>query len=163
MASIVLKDMEGNPIATADLKAFRRQGSEPFAYRYENKWMGWLKRTKAVSTPKIFYALTELMRAGTNEVYISPKDKATILTEYGLSGVSFWAAMKELESEKVILRGDIVDPDTGAVVRELGRSVVLLNPYIVWKGRYTDRSVAIAEFDTYLSLIKRAEEQEYAK
>lgn len=125
-----------------------------FSYRYEGEAMDWLKKTRSAATPKVFYALTCLLRNGSCVAYVSPRERKMILDDYGISDVSMCASLNELESAGVILRGDVVDTGTGEVVLPLRRGEIVLNPRVVWKGNGDDRKAAVEAFDQYLKIRK---------
>ena len=159
MAEIVLKDEEGNVVARGEIKR-KRHVTETYAYRYQNAWMDWLKRTKSAATPKVFYALTELLKAGSSELYLSPLARKKIISDYGIKRGSLWSALKELEDALIIIRSDVVDIDTGDVIVPLRDGEMLLNPHVVWKGQFADRAAAVEEYDRYVELIEKRRKYE---
>lgn len=70
------------------------------------------------------------------------------MEECQVSRPMFTLALKELEEFQVILRGTIVDKNTGQVLRTLRRGELILNPHIVWRGGMDRHREAVKEFDS---------------
>jgi len=154
--STALQLQDGTVVAYAN-KEYYTEAADRFSYLYDNEWSGWIKKTKSVSTLKIFFALALLQEVGNPVVYFSPVRRREIISEYDLSEVSLYSALSELEDYGVIIRGDVVDPDSGEVIKSVGRGQIILNPFVVWRGEARERRTCAAEFMYYLNLRRKAD------
>ena len=158
-SSSCLTDKDGNIVGYYNNSfTVNSKRGEVFVYRYENEWMDWLKRTNNLSTVKVFYSLTCMLNLGSPIVYLSPLQRDTIQVNYGLSDQTICSALNELERSFVIIRGSVVDPDTGEIVKEFRRGEMMINPSVAWKGKEPERKKAIEEFFGYVDLKKKANE-----
>ena len=129
--------------------------SERYVYRYENEWIEeWLKSLRSYNSPKVLYELTKRLEFGSAEFHLDLRTKEEIQMKYGLSKVSLYAALNELEEWHIIFRGSLVNVETGVVEKSFGRGVIFLNPYVAWRGTGNDRAKAISEFEKYVKLKK---------
>lgn len=124
--------------------------SSPDIYhiQYHGSGSSWTGRVKMLSTLKIYFALVERLGMDSMEVYLSPTQREEIMEECQVSRPMFTLALKELEEFQVILRGTIVDKNTGQVLRTLRRGELILNPHIVWRGGMDRHREAVKEFDS---------------
>lgn len=147
--STTFYDKEGNEIgytqSTTD-SGF----PDPYVMIFFNDWFDWLCATRSAAAIKLLIALSYIQDLDNPVVYISPRDRENIVNRFKISYTMFSTAMNELEEAGLILRGKLVNKETGEVVHEFKNNTVMLNPSAIWRGSKAGRKQAQSLFSEYI-------------
>jgi len=152
---LLLHDEFGNLLAAAEsVNEYEKLPSDSYIYLFDGDGLDLIKQTKSVATLKVFFALAFMLRGGDSCVYLSPVERDAMLKEYGLSNVSFCAAINELEERRILIRGTLVDKYTGEISKKLRRGQYMINPSAAWKGTRESRRMSVDEYDNLIVFTK---------